>query len=76
MIFYLLVNLWVRQGEIFMPIEKGAAIVIGIMMICVSIYYYFSKKPVTIYNNSNPPGADQITSVRSYNHATALLLMV
>lgn len=59
-----------------MPIEKGVAIVIGLMMICVSIYYYFSKKPVTIYNNSNPPETDQITNVRSYNHATAILMLI
>lgn len=48
-----------------MALERGAAIIIGFAMICVSIYYYFSKKPVTIYNNSNPPGVDQITNVRS-----------
>lgn len=33
-----------------MTVERGAAIAIGFMMTCVSIYYYFSKKPVTIYN--------------------------
>ena len=59
-----------------MPLERGAAIIIGFAMICVSIYYYFAKKPVTIYNNSNPPGVDQITNVRSYNHATARLMLV
>ena len=59
-----------------MPLERGAAIIIGFAMICVSIYYYFSKKPVTIYNNSNPPGVDQITNIRSYNHATARLMLV
>lgn len=59
-----------------MPLERGAAIIVGFAMICVSIYYYFSKKPVTIYNNSNPPGVDQITNVRSYNHATARLMLV
>ena len=31
-----------------MSLERGIAIAIGFMMICVSIYYYFSKKPVTI----------------------------
>ena len=30
-----------------MSVERGVAIAIGFMMICVSIYYYFSKKPVT-----------------------------
>ena len=59
-----------------MTVERGAAIAIGFMMICVSIYYYFSKKPVTIYNNSNPPRLDQITNIRSYNHATALLMLI
>lgn len=54
-----------------MSVERGIAIAIGFMMICVSIYYYFSKKPVTIYNNSNPPKIDQITNIRSYNHATS-----
>ena len=35
-----------------MSVERGIAIAIGFMMICVSIYYYFSKKPVTIYNHA------------------------
>ena len=63
-------------GGIFMSVERGVAIAIGFMMICVSIYYYFSKKPVTIYNNSNPPRIDQITNIRSYNHATSRLMLI
>ncbi len=59
-----------------MSVERGVAIAIGFMMMCVSIYYYFSKKPVTIYNNSNPPKIDQITNIRSYNHATSRLMLI
>ena len=30
----------------------------------------------TIYNNSNPPRIDQITNIRSYNHATSRLMLI
>ena len=59
-----------------MPLENAIAITIGIMMICVAIYYFFSKKPVSIYNQSQPPKAEELTHVKAYNQATALLMLI
>lgn len=58
-----------------MSLENGVAITIGIMMIAVAIYYFFSKKPVSIYNQGNPPKMEELLNVKSYNHATAFLML-
>lgn len=57
-----------------MPIEKSITIVVGIIFICVSIYFFFSKKPVSIYNNSKPPKINQLINVKKYNQAVSLLI--
>lgn len=59
-----------------MQLENALTITIGMMMIGVAIYYFFSKKPVTIYNQDQPPQAKELTNVKSYNHATALLMFI
>lgn len=59
-----------------MQLENALTITIGMMMIGVAIYYFFSKKPVTIYNQDKPPQAKALTNVKSYNHATALLMFI
>lgn len=33
-----------------MALENASAICIGLMMMVVAVYYFFSKKPVSIYN--------------------------
>lgn len=57
-----------------MYIEVGIVYIIGIMMFGVALYYVFSKKPVTIYNQMKPPLSTELTDVKKYNHATAKLM--
>lgn len=57
-----------------MALENGCALFVGLMCFLVAGYYFFSRKPVTIYNQSQPPRIEDLKDVRKYNRATALLM--
>lgn len=59
-----------------MSIEISLVYVIGISMFAVALYYAFSTKPVTIYNQGKPPSATELTDVKKYNQTTAKLMFV
>lgn len=59
-----------------MALENGCAIFIGMMCFLVAIYYFSSHKPITIYNQSQPPRVEDLRDVRKYNRATALLMAI
>lgn len=55
--------------------EKYLVIIIGFIIIISAIYHYISKKPLTIYHNTRPLLAKNISDITAHNHATALLLL-
>lgn len=59
-----------------MALENGCALVVGMMCFLVAICYFFSRKPITIYNQSQPPRVEDISDVRKYNRSTALLMAI
>lgn len=61
--------------EYNMSNEKYLVIIIGFIIIISAIYHYISKKPLTIYHNTRPLLAKNISDVTAHNHATALLLL-
>lgn len=58
-----------------MGIDVMIVYFMGILFIGVSLFYYFSTKPVTIYNQSSPPSIDDLIDVKLYNHAVARLTL-
>lgn len=62
--------------EYNMSNEKYLVIIIGFIIIISAIYHYISKKPLTIYHNTRPLLAKNISDVTAHNHATALLIFI
>lgn len=58
-----------------MAMEVMVVFMIGILMFCVAIYYAFSSKPITIYNQGKPPMVSELTDVKKYNRSTAKLML-
>ena len=56
--------------------EKYLVIIIGFILIISAIYHYISKKPLTIYHNTRPLLAKNISDVTAHNHVTALLIFI
>lgn len=59
-----------------MSLENGCALFVGMMCLLIAGYYFFSRKPITIYNQSQPPRIEDLKDVRKYNRATALLMAI
>lgn len=59
-----------------MMLENAIGITIGILLLFVAGYYFFAKKPVSIYNQDQPPRVEALTDVRLYNQTTALLMFI
>lgn len=47
--------------------------IIGIMFICLSIYAYFSKKPMRFWANMN---VFEVSDTNAYNHAVSKLFCI
>lgn len=59
-----------------MALENGCALFVGMVCFMAAAYYFFSRKPITIYNQSQPPRIEDLKDVRKYNRATALLMAI
>lgn len=59
-----------------MALENGCALFVGFLCFLAAGYYFFSRKSITIYNQSRPPRSENLKDVRKYNRATALLMAV
>lgn len=59
-----------------MALENGCALFAGMMFLLIASYYFFSRKPITIYNQSQPPRKEDLKDVCKYNRSTALLMAI
>lgn len=53
--------------EYNMSNEKYLVIIIGFIIIISAIYHYISKKPLTIYHNTRPLLAKNISDITAHN---------
>lgn len=58
-----------------MAVEVMMVYMIAGTMFCVALYYAFSNKPITIYNQGKPTLASELTDVKKYNQSTAKLML-
>lgn len=63
-----------------MPAEAIFSLVVGVIcmlpVLIIGIVQYKSREPVGFWAGKEPPGKDQITDVKAYNHKHGLMWML